>query len=142
MLSESVRSDLMSKISNLQMDMIDVLRRADDKIMKLRDSEILAIEFGMVDVVDEIRGCIKRIQSYRDDFSSDLMVKMNILSKELEEEDVRVREFREPIRLRMKDLVKLEVKLVPGYINDLHISSEACYHELDAIAETWHKNKS
>ena len=142
MLSESVRSDVISKISDLQMDIIDVLRRADDKIMKLRDSEILAIEVGMVDVVDEIRGCIKQIQSYRDDFSSDLMIKMDILSKELEEEDVRVREFREPIRLRMKDLVKLEIKLIPGYLNDLHISSEACYHELDAIAEMWHKNKS
>lgn len=142
MLSESVRSDVMSKISDLQMDIIDVLRRADDKIMKLRDSEILAIEVGMVDVVDEIRGCIKQIQSYRDDFSSDLMIKMDIISKELEEKDVRVKEFREPIRLRMKDLVKLEVKLVPGYLNDLHISTEACYHELDAIAETWHKNKS
>ena len=114
MLSESVRSDVMSKISDLQMDIIDVLRRADDKIMKLRDSEILAIEVGMGDVVDEIRGRIKQIQSYRDDFSSDLMIKMDIISKELEEKDVRVREFREPIRLRMKDLVKLEVKLIPG----------------------------
>lgn len=142
MLSESVRSALMSKISNLQTNMIDVLRRADDKIIKLRDYEILALEFGMVDAVDEIRGCIKQIQSYRDDFSSDFLIKMDTLSKELEEDYLSMREFREPIRLRMKDLVKLEVKLMPGYINDLHISSEACYHELDAIAETWHKNKS
>jgi hypothetical protein len=122
--------------------MINVLRRADDKIMKLRDYEILALEFGMADAVDEIRECIKQIQSYRDDFSIDFLIKMDTLSKELEEDDVSVREFREPIRLRMKDLVKLEVKLMPGYINDLHISSEACYHELDDIAETWHKNKS
>ena len=139
MLSESVRSDVISKISNLQTNMINVLRRADDKIMKLRDYEILALEFGMVDAVDEIRECIKQIQSCRDDLSSDFLIKMDTLSKELEEDDVSVREFREPKNLRMKDLVKLEVKLMPGYINDLHISSEACYHELDAIAETWHK---
>jgi hypothetical protein len=122
-LSESVRSDVISKISNLQTNMINVLRRADDKIMKLRDYEILALEFGMADAVDEIRECIKQIQSYRDDFSIDFLIKMDTLSKELEEDDVSVREFREPIRLRMKDLVKLEVKLMPGYINDLHISS-------------------
>lgn len=142
MLSESVRSDVISKISNLQTNMINVLRRADDKIMKLRDYEILALKFGMVDAVDEIHECIKQIQSYRDDFSIDFLIKMDTLSKELEEDDVSVREFREPIRLRMKDLVKLEVKLMPGYINDQHISSEACYHELDAIVERWHKNKS
>ena len=94
MLSEPVRSDVISKISNLQTNMINVLRRADDKIMKLRDYEILALEFGMVDAVDEIRECIKQIQSYRDDFSSDFLIKMDTLSKELEEDDVSVREFR------------------------------------------------
>jgi hypothetical protein len=74
-LSESVRSDVISKISNLQTNIINVLRRADDKIMKLRDYEILALEFGMADAVDEIRECIKQIQSYTDNFLSDFLKK-------------------------------------------------------------------
>jgi hypothetical protein len=47
-LSKSVRSDVISKISNLQTNIINVLRRADDKIIKLRDYEIFSLEFGMV----------------------------------------------------------------------------------------------
>jgi hypothetical protein len=74
-LSESVRLDVISKISNLQTSIINVLRRADDKIIKLRDYEIFSLEFGMVGAVDEIHECIKQIQSYRDNFLSDFLKK-------------------------------------------------------------------
>jgi hypothetical protein len=134
-------SGIMKDIFELKKKMIKVLSDAESEIEQLEGLKARAFSLGLFDDVDKLSEYIKQIEAIQDDFRGSFVVKIQMLSDEMESEDKSAFELMEHVRSNGRELIERKIKYAPEFIENLSISYENCYSDLEALFKRFEQRK-
>lgn len=139
-MTKSSESGIMKDIFELKKKMIKVLFDAESEIKQLEGLKARAFSLVLFDDVEKLSEYIKQIEAIKDDFRGSFFVKIQMLSDEMEREDKSAFELMEHVRSNGRELIERKIKYAPEFIDNLNISYENCYSDLEALfkrCEQW-----